>query len=50
MKFEFHSLDELKQFIKFINTDKDEVIEATSKELNKTAEELNQSVQKEEKK
>lgn len=50
MKFEFHSLDELKQFIEFINADKDSIIEKEAETINKTADELRDATHKEEKK
>ena len=47
MKFEFHSLDELKQFINFINKDKDEIIKEDTDLLNKAADDLKKAVEKE---
>lgn len=44
MKFEFNSLQELKDFISFVNQDKDSVIKEASKELIDSNKKLKEAV------
>ncbi len=45
MEFTFHSLDEIREFIKFINADKDEVIRGETAQLNLEMDKLKTAVQ-----
>jgi len=44
MRFEFSSLNELKEFIDFINLPKDQIISQEAKTLNKASGELKKAV------
>ncbi len=45
MEFTFHSLDEIREFMKFINADKDEVIAAVTAQLNLERDKLKTAVE-----
>lgn len=50
MVFKFHSLTELREFIAFINADKDDVIQKESEKLKDSSKSLKLAVEKEKEK